>query len=711
MTTTVASTWQVYGDEFCAPGSAINDRSDSDLGAIAAMLHRLKAQGRVLAYGGFGYTSNAFRVDRPSNEAGQTTYRVCSRGDFFWRGTRLSAKLHVYGQNVLMQAIVDGTMTISATAGGTLGFGSSSTTTATISPGADGEVEFYVQVQQDGSSGTREWYGWVLEATDETVYGDYDDYTGAFQQMDSASFDPDGPLTGWHLSTFERNIRDLQRSKPRGVCHCYAEANATNTTDAVTQDVLRIGSVFAKAEGPYTVYAPPWATEVDVFLRCAQAITGRTSTVSVMTDQDNPADNEAIWGSRASDVSSTSHALLKWTLPVACASGSYTPIRVWILHTGDAATSAADSYLVDEIDATGVPHLHTTTPEPGSPHDGPYGLCLGMPEPTADGTIKASYGFNGVENYLDFAGVVDTGEVSTPTNMRIVTSPPPTWQNVWASLGEAAGGSSETISEYFMAALRIYGVYVGAKSGEAAISTTETRAAAQVDAIPSGIRMSQVVARVNEMALFATPQIASRTIGQRWLRGEESATPNGRFASSPWSFTQLGGTTWMEIATWIVPASVTAGGDIDAEELTASFYCAAFLINGAPRDFSPTATIEARLVCNGVTGSTFSFPVTIKRTNSAEMLRGEWDAAQAGKFVGRDAVNPSDPVYNNAYTQQYEWYTERIGGLEWYRKSPAIKVTSPAATPALCRLEVRSTNDADPLLAVMGGVLYASRRR
>lgn len=716
MTTNVASDWTVFGDEFSHPGAAVADRSGADLGDLVAMLHRLKAQGRVLAYGNFGYdTSSTQYVARASNEAGQTTYRTTARGNFWWRGGRIRARLHFYGTNCLMQAQIDGgALTVSAAAGGTLGIASSSITNGTIAPGVDGEVDFTIEVRQDGSSGSRVWYGFVLEAVEEdTEFGDYDDYDGAFQQIDSSSTEPDSPMVGWLLATIERNIRDLQRSKPRGACHTYPEANATNTTDAVLHDRCLVGSIKTKCQGPYVVWAPPWATELDVFLECASAVTGLTSTVSVVTDQDgvNRADEiRDTAAGRAQTLLNTSPTTLKWAVPIAAQRGSWTPVRVWIVHEGEIGSST-DSYQVQRIDPVGMLAMHLTTWEPGLPHDGPFGLCLGMPEPVADGTVKSGLYVGSVESFVDFAAGLATGESVTPRYARITASPSVRRLKLLGVLGEDYQ-ASEPLSQYSMALLRIYSVYAGARSGEGAISAKETRAAAQVDRIPRGTRFGQTIASVNELVLFSAPQLAIRCPGQRWLRGEElGATNPKRVAASAWTFIDgLGGTSWQEVATWIVPSALVAGGDVDVAYLESTFFVVA--IAKDTRGNESRVSVEARLSIDGTPGDTHTLSLPMFWSNDEDGPLGRWDAAQAAKTWGLDEAG-SDPIYEYAYTQQCEWFSERISNADWYTQSPAIRVAAPTTLPATCRLEVRAPTAGleNPTLVIVGAGLHAGRRQ
>lgn len=706
MSTDVASTWTVLGNAFAQPGLPITDRSTTtDLGEVAKLLHRLKIQGRVLAYGTFGWTSNALRNARASNETGQTTFRTAGRGDFWWRGDRIRYRLHAYCQQVDVKVTIDGASTTTLSGSSTLNWVTSSTITYTsLTPGADGEVDITIEVKQNNTTGSRLWYAFVLEAVDDTAYGDGDDYTGAFQQMDSESWNADSPVTGWHLSTIERNVRDIQRSKPRGVCHCYLEANATNTTDAVTHDRCLIASVFPKCDGPYLVWAPPWATEIDVFVRCASAVSGLTSTVSVLTDQDAPSLREAILdtGERAQSFLNTSPSLLKWTVPITAARSKWTAVRVWIVHHSEIG-SQTDTYFVEDINTSGPPVIYLTAPEPGLPYDGPFGLCLGQDEAVADATLKGTTYILGITNLVDFSAGIDTGSGASGYDARLYASPHPAKLELISALGEDLA-TSEAVKQYSMAMLRVYGVYAGARSGEAAFSTTETRAAAQVGAIPSGSRLQRSVAAINELVLFSTPQIASRTPGQRWLYGESSF----RIGATPWTFIQCGHSTWLEVATWPVPYDMALGGDVDVNELEAVFFVAAFASkNGGD---NPTLDISARLVCDGVTGDTFTFRIPQRPANDPDLRRGEWDASIAARLQTTDRAG-GGIEYNHAYTQHTEWFAERMSQTaDWYSKSATVRVAAPTTLPAECRLEVLADVDTDPILAILGGGLQAARR-
>lgn len=707
MTTEVASSWAVLGNAFAQPGAPIADRTArSDLGEVVKLLHRLKIQGRVLAYGGFGWTTNLFRNARFSNEAGQVAYRTTARGDFWWRGDRIRHRVHAYCQNVDVKVTIDGA-SVSALAGsGTLGWVTSSTITYTsLTPGADGEVDFTVEVRENAGSGSRLWYAFVIEAVDDTAYGDGDDYTGAFQQIDSDAYAADRPLTGWLLSTLERNVRDLQRSKPRGVCHCYPEANATNTADAVTHDRCLIGSVKPKCDGPYIVWAPPWATEIDVFVRCASAVSGLTSTVSIITDQEGASREEVLdTGVRAQTLLNTSPSLLKWTVPITAARARWTPVRVWIVHESEISGSSSDSYNVKVVETVGVPVVHTDAPEPGLPYDGPFGLCLAQDEPVADSTLKGTTYILGVTSYIDFAAGLDTGWVTSGHDARIYCSPHPAELGLMTYTSELAT-ASETLYEYPMAVLRVYSVYAGARCGDAAFSSTETRAAAQIGAIPSGSRMQRSIAAVNEMVLFSTPQLASRTPGQRWLYGEDGSY---RVGATPWTFIQCGHTTWLEVATWPVPFDLQLGGDVDVNELEAVFYVAAFETKNLGDN--PSIDLSARLVCDGVTGDTFNFRVPQRSIRAPDLARGEWDAALAARTQCVQRSGSGKP-YNHAYTQHMEWYAERMTqAADWYSTSITVRVVAPTTLPAECRLEVLANYGTDPILAILGGGLHAARR-
>lgn len=706
MATEVASTWSVLGSEFAQPGRAIADRSaTSDIGEVVKLLHRLKIQGRVLAYGTFGWTANIIRNARASNEAGQVAYRTAGRGDFWWRGSRLRYRMHFYCKNVDAKVTINGASTTAILGGSSLGWVMGSTVTYTsLTPGADGEVSFVLEVREGATSGDRLWYAFALEAVEDTEYGDGDDYAGAFQQVDAAAYAPDRPLTGWLLSTIERNVRDLQRSKPRGVCHCYLEANATNTLDAVTHDRCLIGSVRAKCDGPYLVWAPPWATEVDVFVRCSSAVSGLTSTVSVLTDQDSPTLREAILdtGERAQSFLNTSPSLLKWTVPITAARAGWTPVRVWIVHQSEISGTPWGSYNVKVVESVGIPVVHTDAPDPGLPYDGPFGLCLAQDEPVADATLKGTTYILGVTSYMDFAAGLDTGWVTTGHDARLYCSPHPRESGLMTYTSELAT-ASEPLTEYPMAVLRVYAVYAGARSGEPVLSSSEIRSAAQVGALPSGTRLQRAVAAINELVLFSTPQLASRTPGQRWLYGES----NYRIGATPWTFIQCGHSTWLEVATWPVPPDLQLGGDLDVEELEAVFFVALFATkNRGDNDLY----VEARLVCDGVTGDTFTIRLPQRSIRAHDLARGEWDAALAARTQCVQRSGSGKP-YNHAYTQHTEWFSERMAqAADWYSTSHAIRVAAPTTPPTECRLEVRCDADSDPVLAILGGGLQASRR-
>jgi hypothetical protein len=384
---------------------------------------------------------------------------------------------------------------------------------------------------------------------------------------------------------------------------------------------------------------------------------------------------------------------------------------VWIVHQSEVGTSSTDTYYVDSIEPLGAPVIHLTTPEAGLPHDGPFGNCFGMEEPLGDGTVKAGLYTDGIESFTDFAGVVATGEAITPRNARIVASPSVRRYALVPVFGETAA-SSQLLSKYSLAMLRVYGIYAGARSGEGAISTTEVRAAAQVDQLPSGTRMSSVVAQVNELALYSPPQLSLRGPGQRWLRGEEvsGGTGDKRYSASPWVFlNRLGNSTWQEVATWIIPSALDAGGDIDVQSIESRFHAIAFANESRPGD---RLALECRLVCDGVTGDTFTATLPVHWINDQDVGRGQWDAGQAARHVGYDE-SFTDPKYEASYVQQFEWLTERLGpNPDWYEKSPAVTVDVPSSLPALCRLEMRApTVTNKPSVVLLGASIHAQRRR
>jgi len=662
--------WEAQLTKQIRPGGKIVDDLRDDMEQANHATHRVMAANvrAPLAQGGYGRS-------RVADETGTASFTVRGECSIRNRRANLRCEFSVYARDIDARLKVDGTTVATISPGTSMGWTTSSIVTLNgLTPG--GNDDMLVEFEVIATGANPEWVRWVLSESEYTSSGDLPDGGDGteFQKVDTDAFGPDRPFDGWTLGTLRRNANEALRFRTRG----------TGMAWPLNEPYL-VSSVFPRCEGPYIYNAQPWEEELEALIR----IRALNFNVFISVFSEHELDDlgyiiAPTSGRRQSLAAGTTATKHFDGIRLRTNPGATTPNKIWIYFTCASNPTKDSSLTVSVIHSTGTRDVtfttHTTTI--GGQDTAP-GWMLSIPNEESWRT-STEKGFTEQDAPVTFFDIA--ADVEDATETVAVLSPNPNHpQHQYPS---TSGGVDMDLHE--VGTIEFRSVWFNGLADGLQLVAGEFWNAAGVDALPSATDFEhRLLGRLNEAAVFGTPQIGMSSLGEQWMRDSFVSTDTiysrGRYTFRAWE--TGGGDNYRRVAEWAVgtdPVSASMSEHrLDTAGIRAGFE---FLIVGTRNSGVHVANLNARLVVDGVAGPVQSIQARVRNVFDGTMSRSQWDAAQAAVIVGNDDV--AGEQFQHAYVHQVSFLDDVAGGRYPWLTSPILTGPLPTSYPAFVDIEL-----------------------
>lgn len=678
MAVTIAADWTEIGIGETGPGSPVV----IGLEEIAQALHKGQSENvrSVLAQGGAGAVAGAERLGIVETAVGAVDRY---RGDVLCWADDINVRLHVYGQNVIVDGTLGGIGLTAVTCGAVAWYSSAIVRISGMTRGADGETVLVLNGIADGAGTPHEWEWWILEeVADELAY--LPDSTHAdtdFQRIDDVAFEADKTLDGWLLGTLARNARELQRVRSRGtgLIHPIAEPWTTS-------------SVHRRADGPYLISAAPYESEGIVVVRVAAV----NYDVAVMAYSELEGRSfEALLTTRAvTVVAGAGETVLVFDGLLMSTLGN---TAVWIhmqseIAPADTAYSPSTLTRIQPVQARSEVEASDADWSTNEPQSWPVGRAVILG--TRDLGLDPSNG----EKYLtsDFPSTTydlatNVRDDTAATSLIVVS---PSFDFVAPPWTGAATGSADT---YACGILQIYSVYVGAHPpAEETVSAARFRRLCSIgDYPPSGV-INGARKRTNEATVYGSAALCTRHMGQQWHVPSDT-TVGVKYQRGRYIFLKLS-TAWGVLGRCAIPSDPRSGAGLDVDRLVADVMLM-LVKTSYPQD---DQLVDLALVAGGgIDERRVLLPSVFAHSKHSSITSD--DAAIAAVTQAYDSVfGVTGDAWEHAYVQQLGWSPDTFERGH-FDEVLGLEATLPGAYPLFAQIYIRAATAAADLWAVCPG--------